>query len=283
MNQNRRDEMSNTTEIEALKAAHRGVWESGNYTDVADRYVGPLAEVAVERAGIEPGHHVLDIATGAGNAALIAARHGAAVTGLDLAPGLLATGELRARSVGLEVDWVEGDAEALPFADESFDRVLSVVGVQFAPRHEVAAAELARVLRPGGRVALTAWTPDSFIGKILRTVAPRMPKPPAGAYPPPLWGDEDHVADLLAGSIGPLELEIRATDFAHESEARFVDYMATHYGPLLKARERLEPLGEWDELRAELIAVCERFDRGEAGVFRAPSEYLVASGTRLER
>jgi SAM-dependent methyltransferase len=268
-----------TTTIDQLKAVHRATWDAGDYTDVADRFVIPVGHVALKAAQLTPGTEVLDVAAGSGNPAIPAAQAGARVTALDLAPSLLEIGRRRALAAGVEVDFVEGDAEALPYDDESFDVALSVVGVQFAPRHEVVARELARVVRPGGRIVLASWTPRGFIGQLLRTVGARMPKPPEGASPPPLWGDEAHVRKLFAEAGVQFEFELRHTDFSYGSAAGFVDYMAYHYGPLLKARERLSQDGSWDELRRELIALSERFNVF-TDEFCAPSEYLLARGVK---
>jgi SAM-dependent methyltransferase len=267
--------MTTTTAIDQLKAAHRATWDSGDYTDVADRFVIPLGRAALEAASLAPGTELLDVAAGSGNPAIPAAQTGARVTALDLAPSLLEIGRRRAREARLEVDFVEGDAEALPFDDESFDVALSVVGVQFAPRHEQAAQELARVVRPSGRIVLCSWTPRGFIGQFLKTVAARMPKPPKGASPPPLWGDEGHVRKLFADAGIRFEFELRYAEFSYGSAAGFVDYMAYHYGPVLKARERLTQEGTWDELRHDLIALSERHNVAMDG-FSAPAEYLVA-------
>ena len=265
------------TDIDRLKAAHRVTWASGDYPAVADALVREVAATALDAAGIEPGQEVLDLATGAGNAAIPAASAGARVTGLDLVPELLEQAEARARAAGVEVDWVEGDAEALPFGDDRFDSVVSVVGVQFAPRHEVAAREIARVVRSGGTIALASWTPRGLIGQVFKAMGPYMPKPPEGASPPPLWGDEEHVRALFADTGVELSFESHSTVFEHESPAGFVDWMAEVYGPMLKARELLTPQGTWADLRADLVAVCERANLG-AESFLAPSEYLVVKG-----
>ena len=271
--------MQTMTEIEALKDAHRAVWDSGDYATVAERYVTPVGAAAIQAAGRLEDADVLDVATGSGNAAIPAAVAGARVTGLDLAPSLLEVAAAKSADAGVDVDWVEGDAEDLPFDDGSFDVVMSVVGVQFAPRHEVVASEIARELRPGGRAVLCSWTPRGFIGQFLKTVAPRMPKPPAAASPPPLWGDEEHVSDLFAPLGVRFEQGYGEAEFTHGSASGFVDFMAQSYGPLLKARERLAPEGTWEELRSDLIALSERFNRASDG-FAAPSEYLVAVGTK---
>jgi SAM-dependent methyltransferase len=271
--------MTTTTAIDQLKAAHRATWDSGDYTDVADRFVIPLGRAALKAAELAPGTEVLDVAAGSGNPAIPAAQTGARVTALDLAPSLLEIGRRRARDAGVQIDWVEGDAEALPFDDETFDAAVSVVGVQFAPRHELAALELARVVRPGGRIVLCSWTPRGFIGQFLKTVATRMPKLPEDASPPPLWGDQGHVRKLFAPAGVQFEFELRHTEFSYGSAAGFVDYMAYHYGPLLKARERLTQDGTWAELRGDLIALCERCNVARDG-FCALSEYLLAGGKK---
>jgi SAM-dependent methyltransferase len=268
-----------TSDIERLKAAHRATWASGDYAAVADAFVLDVGATAVERAAIEPGTDVLDVATGSGSAAIPAALAGARVTGLDLVPELLDTARLRARAAGVEIDWVEGDAEALPFPDERFDTVLSVLGVQFAPRHEVTAAELVRVTRPGGQIVLACWTPEGFIGQLFKTMSPYLPKPPAGASPPPLWGQREHVLELFAGTGVELGFERHEASFHGKSPAAFVAFMADNYGPVLKARERLAPEGRWEALHADLVALCERADVGGDG-FRAPSEYVVAVGRK---
>jgi len=270
-----------TTEaIDQLKAAHRATWDSGDYAAVARDLVTEVAEAAVEAAKPVPGDHVLDVATGSGNAAIPAALKGAWVTGLDLAPSLLEAARLRAGSEGATVEWIEGDAEALPFGDQSFDKALSVLGVQFAPRHQACAYELSRVVRPGGMIVLCNWTPEGFIGQFFKTIAPYMPEPPRGASPPPLWGDEQHVDELFAELGVEFEFERRNVTFEHASPRAFIDYMADNYGPLLKARERLTPQGTWPDLYADLVGLSERSNLKADG-FQTPSEFLLARGRRL--
>jgi hypothetical protein len=149
--------------------------------------------------------------------------------------------------------------------------------VQFAPRHDVAARELARVTKPGGAIVLCSWTPEGFIGQFFKTMAPHVPKPPDGATPPPLWGRQDHVRELFAGTDVEFEFEAHSVDFEHGSPADFVDYMAANYGPALKARALLAKQGRWSALRSDLVALCERSNVATDG-FRAPSEYLLALG-----
>jgi SAM-dependent methyltransferase len=268
-----------SAEITQLKAAHRAAWASGDYPAVAEALVREVGRAAVARAALEPGTEVLDVAAGAGNAAIPAALAGARVTALDLVPELLETGRELARRAGVDIEWIEGDAEALPFADESFDTVLSVLGVQFTPRHEVTAREIVRVVRPGGTFVLACWTPDGFIGQIFRTMAPYLPKPPEGASSPPRYGDEDHVRGLFAGTGVELAFETRSVTFHADSPAGFVEFMADRYGPILKARERLAPQGRWSALHADLVALAERANVAEHG-FAAPSQYVLVAGRK---
>jgi SAM-dependent methyltransferase len=258
----------------------RATWDAGDYAEVADRLVMPLGPVAVEAAAIGAGDEVLDVATGTGNASIPAAATGARVTGLDIAPGLLRTARARAEAAGVTAEFVEGDAEDLPFADASFDVVTSTLGIQFAPHHERTAAELARVLRPGGRMALCNWTPEGYIGRFFAALGPYMPASPAGVSPPPRWGDPDHVTALFAGTGVTLSFARRTVDFRDRSPESFIDFMATCYGPLVKAREMLSADGRWNGLRADLVALSAAMDEGTAGAFRVPSEYLVVTGSK---
>ena len=183
--------------FDAVKERQQRMWASGDYAQVAAR-IHPIAERLCEAADLVAGSRVLDVATGSGNAAIAAARCGCEVIGIDYVPALLQRARVRARAEGLAVEFVEGDAEALPFADGSFDAVLSVVGVMFAPDQERAAAELVRVCRPGGTIALASWTPEGFIGDLLRLVG-RYAPPPAGVRPPVQWGDPDPAARVARG------------------------------------------------------------------------------------
>lgn len=176
------------------------VWSTGDYADVCDRMIPGLGARLVELADVQAGDEVLDVATGSGNAALPAARAGATVTALDITPTLLEIGSRRASAARLEVDWVLGDAQALPFADANFDRVLSCVGVQFCADHEAAASELVRVCRPGGRIALIAWTREGFIGQVLAAVATATRGAASGRSPLD-WGSEASVTDLFAARV----------------------------------------------------------------------------------
>ncbi|MDQ5809038.1 MAG: class I SAM-dependent methyltransferase, partial [Actinomycetota bacterium] len=239
---------TSTDPVAALKDAHRAVWASGDYPAIAAHIDASPPAAVVAAAGIAPGDRVLDVATGSGNAALAAARLGARVTGLDLVPELLDVARTRAATESLEIELVAGDAEALPFADGAFDRVISVVGIQFAPRHQVVAGELVRVCAPGGTIALVNWTPRGLIGQVLKTVGSHMPAPPAFASPPPLWGDEEHVRGLFGGH--DVSYELGANPFRFPSADAFMSFFEERYGPMLTARAKLEATGGWHRCRA---------------------------------
>jgi SAM-dependent methyltransferase len=268
------------TTITDLKSAHRATWASGDYAAVAELIDEVPPRDLLARTAVTPGLEVLDVATGTGNIALRAAAAGAQVVGLDLTPELFETARRRAASQGVAVDWVEGDAEGLPFDDGAFDLVLSAFGVQFAPRHEAVAAELARVCRPGGRLGLVNWTPEGFIGELLGIIGGYMPAPPEFASPPPKWGSEDHVRTLLEDAF-ELEFARGHTPWAFDSADGWVAFMQSRYGPMLKARERLTADGLWDECRAEMVAMAERRNEATDGRLLVPAEYLVVTGRRI--
>lgn len=244
------------------------MWGAGNYAAVAER-ISEVGELVVERAGLEPGMELLDVACGAGNATIPAAHAGARVTGLDFSPDLLAIARERAADAMVEVDWVEGDAQELPFDDATFDRVISTFGHMFAPDHQRTAAEMLRVCRPGGTIAVACWTPEGSIGRMFRTTTELL-LPPPGGQPPILWGTEAHIRELLGdGSFERHEVEWR--DESVESYARF---MLDSFGPLLNARELLEERqGELDEgFRAFLTEE----NLNDDGTLRFKGEYLLA-------
>ena len=194
------------TADQQLKAKHRALWASGDYPSVAAELIPTLGPTLVEACAVRAGQRVLDVGAGSGNAAIPAAATGADVTASDLTPELFIAGRRIAAQRGVEPAWVEGDAEALPFADESFDVVLSCVGAMFAPHHQAVADELVRVVRPGGTIGMINWTPEGFIGQLFKTMAPYAPPPPPGATPPPRWGDEQHVRDLFGDRVTDLEM-----------------------------------------------------------------------------
>ena len=250
--------MSATDEVAALKQRQQATWAAGNYAVVAELLEG-VADQCVEAAMITLDVPVLDVATGTGNTAIVAARYGGRVTGLDLTPELFETARRRAGEWGVEVEWVEGDAEALPFEDASFLRVLSTFGVQFAPRHEVVAQELARVCAPGGRIVLCNWCADGLIGEMYELMGRHLPPAPAFATSPALWGDEEHVRSLLEDRGVTMSFERRSERFPFESPAAYIEFFERHSGPTIKAREVLEPQGRWQAAVDEWRGLVERF------------------------
>jgi SAM-dependent methyltransferase len=261
-----------TIELQDLKQIHRATWAAGDYAAVSDAITDAVASKLVERVGVDSTHAVLDVATGTGNVALLAAEAGARTAGLDLTPELFDTARRRAERLGVEIEWVAGDAEELPFADGSFDRVFSAFGVQFAPRHAVVAAELLRVARPGGAIALANWTPDGQVGELFRIMGRYLPPAPAYASPPPLWGSEEHVRGLFGRE---LEYERRTATWDFDSADEYVSFMETAYGPTLKARERLSAEGTWDDCRRELVEMMERRNESNDGRLLVPAEYAL--------
>ena len=268
--------------VEELKRTHRATWAAGDYAAVAERINETPPRDLLERVAVRPGEDVLDVATGTGNIALPAAAAGAQVVGLDLTPELFDTARRRAASQDVTVDWVEGDAEHLPFADESFDVVLSAFGVQFAPRHEVVAEELARVTRPGGRIGLVNWTPEGLIGELFKIMGRYMPAPPEYASSPPLWGNEEHVRGLFAGTPVELEFVRGHNPWRFDSAEHWAVFMESHYGPTLKAREKLTAEGRWEECREEIRELAERHNEATDGTLLMQAEYLVALGVKPE-
>jgi SAM-dependent methyltransferase len=261
-------------DFSAIKDGQRRMWSSGDYPDIAKTIAG-VAELVVERAGAGPGENLLDVATGTGNVAIPATQGGATVTGLDLTPKLLEMARKRAADAGVEVRFIEGDAEELPFDSSSFDHVTSCFGVMFAPRQEVAAAELARVARPGAKIVFSAWTPEGLNGRMFKTVGSYMPQPPAELKPPVMWGNEEHVRSLFADAGAQLSFERRMVPLEHESPAGWLEYNERVLGPTIMAKAALEQQGTWDALRDDLLALYTDENEAEDGSFRARAEYLL--------
>ncbi|GGC95312.1 hypothetical protein GCM10011512_22950 [Tersicoccus solisilvae] len=224
----------------ALKNAHRTMWSLGDFPAVARDVIPALGPRLVEATAVAAGETVLDIGAGSGNAAIPAARRGARVVASDLAPALLEAGRRDAERDGVALTWREADAEALPFEDAAFDVVLSCVGIMFAPHHQQAADELLRVCRPGGRIGLISWTPAGFIGQMFAAMKPFNPPPPEGASPPPLWGDEAHVRELLGDAVDDVQVcteSLPVTSF--DRPEAFRRYFGSTYGPTVAAYRRL--------------------------------------------
>jgi SAM-dependent methyltransferase len=265
-----------------LKARHRAMWSSGNYPTMVETFLLPVGERLVAASGIEPGMRVLDVAAGTGNAALPAARLGAEVTASDLTPDLLAAGRRVAEDEGLELEWVEADAENLPFADESFDVVMSAIGVMFAPHHQSAADELVRVCRRGGTIGLLSWTPEGMLGALFGTMKPFAAPPPPGAQPPVLWGGEEHLRGLLGDRVELTTVErgeLEITAFTKPRE--YGEHFKAYYGPTIAARANAEREGRAGEFDEALDAFCDEWNRGTDDDARFEKEYLVAVGTRV--
>ena len=264
--------MSTTTvpsdPVAALKLAHRATWAAGDYAAVARHIADRPVRDALAAAHVQAGARVLDVATGSGNVALAAAEGGARVTGLDLVPELLDVAHSRALAAGAEIEWVQGDAEALPFTDGSFDSVTSVFGVQFAPRHQAAADELVRVCGSGGTIGLVNWTPEGLIGQMFKIMGRYLPAPPTFATAPPLWGDERHVGDLFAHHQVTLSFTRGSNTFIFDSVDAYQSFFEQHYGPTIKAQEKLAADGRWNDCRAELRELFDSMNTASDGTCR---------------
>ena len=262
----------------ALKTKHRAMWALGNYPAVVTELIHPLGPAIVAATGVGPGDRVLDVAAGTGNAAIPAARTGASVVASDLTPELLEIGREKATAEGLSLEWRQADAETLPFGTADFDTVLSVVGVMFAPHHQASADELVRVTRPGGTIGLISWTPEGFIGQMFATMKPFAAPPPPGAQPPPLWGSESHVRELLGDRVTDVvatRKTLRVDRFRRAADVR--DYFKACYGPTIVAyRYIADDPTKVGRLDAALEDVAARFGTGSSadGDFTMGWEYL---------
>jgi SAM-dependent methyltransferase len=261
---------------EQLTSRQRAVWGAGNWPRFAP-LIQEAADVTVEAIGVGEGDDYLDVATGSGNAAEVAARCGAKVNGLDLVPELVDAARARFEAAGLDGDFVVGDAECLPFADDSFDKVTSIFGVMFAPRQEMAAAELARVTRPGGVVGVAAWTPGGAVGEMFKRLAEHMPPPPDGFVPPAMWGDEGHVRGLFSGIDVELGFEKRMARLEFDSTQQWLDFTEENLGPVVVAKAILEPQGKWETAQADLIELQEETNEADDGSLRTRGEYLLTT------
>jgi len=263
------------SDLEEIKTRQREMWTVGDFPKVAERTV-QAAQAIVERLGIGADDEVLDVATGTGNGAIAAAERGAAAHGLDLTPKLLAVAAARAEQAGYEIDLVEGDAERLPWSDGSFDAVISMFGVMFAPHQQTAADELVRVCRPGGRIGITAWTPAGSIGQLFMLLAQHLPPPPEGFQPPILWGVEDHVRQLFAASGAAVTCTTEHVVVEGASVEAWIAEEEDRLGPIILARQALEPEGKWPEVRAKLVEQTATANRATDGSLRLEREYLLS-------
>jgi SAM-dependent methyltransferase len=264
---------TSTDEIAAFKERHHATWAAGDFASVA-RFTEDVAAHCANQLEIEHGEELLDVATGTGNVAIEAAKRGAMVTGLDLTPELLDVARRRAAEQDLDIVWVAGDAESLPFADGSFDCAASTFGLMFAPRHAIAARELTRVIRPGGRFVLATWAPDGMVGRLFGVNAGFLPPPPAGTQLPILWGDEAHVRAVFDGLPVELEFDRRTVSLPFGSPEEYVSFYEERFGPTIMARKAAESQGRADELRALMLEVASRHHRDGA----VHQDYYVIEG-----
>ena len=264
-----------------LKGKHRKMWASGDYPSMVETFLLPLGPRLVEACGIGPGMKVLDVAAGTGNASIPAAKTGAEVTASDLTPELFDAGRERAKAEGVELEWVEADAENLPFEDGAYDVVISSIGAMFAPHHQEVADELVRVCKPGGKIGLLSWTPEGQIGGFFKTMGPFAPPPPPGAQPPPLWGSEDHIDELFGDRVDWQTLERDLLEItAFEKPRDWGEHFKQRYGPTIVARANADKEGRAEEFDRQLDAFCVEWNRGTDDDARFEKEYLVAVGTR---
>ncbi len=266
----------------ALKSKHRAMWASGDYPSLATDLISTLGPILVDACGVRSGDRVLDVAAGAGNAAIPAALAGAEVVASDLTPELFEAGRRQAATWGAELEWTEGDAEALPFGDGDFDTVLSCVGVMFAPHHQASADEIVRVCRPGGTIGLLSWTPEGFIGQMFAAMKPYAPPPPPGAQPPPLWGSEAHVRDLFGDRVTDVvtrKQTVRIDRFAEGIDLR--DYFKERYGPTISVYQAIaDDPDKVAALDRDLALLVERFRQGTDTVV-LDWEYLLLTCRRV--
>jgi SAM-dependent methyltransferase len=267
-------------EHDTFRERARAMWASGDWDGIS-RIVVPVGTLVLERIALEPGMDLLDVGTGSGGTiAIPAALAGARVVGSDITPELFVHARRRAAEAGVEVEWVEADAQNLPFADASFDRVTSTFGAMFAPDHRRAAAELVRVCRPGGLVAMATWLAAGFPGELFKLTGAFLPPPPAGVQAPPLWGVEAHVTETFAAAGASPTITRELVIFEWPSVAEAVRDYTEDFGPFVAARALLEPQGRWPEFVQEFTALVERFNRASDGDARVEAQYLLITVER---
>ena len=264
-------------DLAALKTRQQAAWASGDYA-VIGTTLQIVGEQLAEACDLRWDERVLDVAAGNGNATLAAARRGAKVTSTDYVSGLLSQGAQRADAEGLTVQFEVADAEALPYLDGSFDAVLSTFGVMFAPNHAQAAAEMLRVCRPGGRIGLANWTPESLVGKMFKVLGKHLP-PPAGVQPPSHWGMEGHLRTLFGAQAASIDITQRAFNFRYRSAQHFIEVFRTWYGPVHKAFAAL-PADKAAALQSDLADLLNSLNRAGKDSLVVPSEYLEIVITR---
>jgi len=266
-----------TSALEDLKTKQQKIWSSGDYGRIAWITV-PIARELAEAVELRPGARVLDVATGTGHVAIEAARTRCEVTGIDYVPELVDVARRRAEAEGLDVDFEVADAEALPYADGSFDFVVSAIGVMFTADHDRAAAELVRTCRPGGRIGLASWTATGFVGQMLKVVGKHVPPPPA-AEPPTRWGDADVVAGLLGDGVHDVASYTATVTQRFATPEAYADFFLTHYGPTYAAASRLDDAGR-KALRDDLVRIAQQANRAVDGTFVSDWDYLVVTADK---
>ena len=267
------DVTSTAPDYSAIKARQQATWASGDFGQIGTR-LQIVGESLAEAIDLRAGESVLDVAAGNGNASLAAARRFGAVTSTDYVPELLEQGRRRAEADLLPIAFQTADAEALPFEDGSFDVALSTFGVMFAPRQERAAAEMVRVVRPGGRIGLASWTAEGFVGKLFEVVGSFVP-PPAGLRSPMRWGSEPGLVELFGASASDIRTERKICRFRYRSAEHYVDFFRSYYGPTLKAFAALEASRQVS-LHEALVELARAWNRSGRADLVVPAEYLEA-------
>jgi ubiquinone/menaquinone biosynthesis C-methylase UbiE len=260
-----------TPDLEALKIRQQAAWSSGNYA-VVGTTLQIVGEQLCETLDLRSGSKVLDVAAGNGMVSLAAARRWCHVTSTDYVPALLDRGRARASADGLSIEFLEADAECLPFEDSAFDVIVSTFGVMFTPNQAKAASELLRVCKSGGRIGLANWTPEGFIGQVFKTLGKYLP-PPTGAKSPALWGTRAALEQLFGNDASSIKAEPRLFNFRYNSPEHFLDVFKTFYGPMLKAFAALDAASQ-QNLRNDLHALIVRMNRSGDATMVVPSEYL---------
>ena len=260
-----------TSDLSALKIRQQAAWSSGNYA-VVGTTLQIVGEQLCEALDLKAGSKVLDVAAGNGMASLAAARRWCRVTSTDYVPALLQNGRARAEAEGHPIEFIEADAEALPFDDNDFDVVISTFGVMFTPNQDRAASELVRVCKPGGRIGLANWTPEGFIGQVFKTLGKYLPPPPS-ARSPALWGTRARLAEMFGGAAIEIKPETRHFNFRYRSSKHFLDVFETYYGPINRAFAAFDQQRQV-ELRDDLNALILRMNRASNGTMVVPREYL---------
>ena len=259
------------SDLAALKIRQQAAWSSGNYA-VVGTTLQIVGEELCETLDLRAGSKVLDVAAGNGMASLAAARRWCRVTSTDYVPALLEAGQARALAEGLSIEFMEADAENLPFASAAFDAVVSTFGVMFTPNQDQAAGELLRVCKSGGKIGLANWTPEGFIGQVFKTLGKYLP-PPQGAKSPALWGTRTRLVEMFGADASSIKAEPRLFNFRYRSPEHFLDVFKTFYGPVLKAFAALDA-GAQENLRTDLHALIVRMNRSGDATMIVPSEYL---------